>query len=57
MVEREKVSEKEVSIGLRAHLGEKLYFQIAYDNPRKYLYETEKIRKQAPKTRGKTVRK
>lgn len=40
MVEREKVSEKEVSIGLRALLGEKLYFQIAHYNTRKYLYET-----------------
>jgi uncharacterized protein len=40
MVEREKVSEKEVSIALRSHLGEKLYFQIAHHNPRKYLYET-----------------
>jgi predicted TIM-barrel fold metal-dependent hydrolase len=39
MVEREKVSEKEVSIGLRAHLGDELYFQIAHDNPRRYLYE------------------
>lgn len=57
MVEREKVSEKEVSIGLRAHLGEKLYFQIAHHNPRKYLYETEKSNKQPPKTRGKSVRK
>jgi uncharacterized protein len=40
MVEREKVSEKEVSIGLRAHLGAKLYFQIAHHNARKFLYET-----------------
>ncbi len=40
MVEREKVSEKEVSIALRAHLGEELYFQIANENPRKYLYES-----------------
>jgi predicted TIM-barrel fold metal-dependent hydrolase len=39
MVEREKVSEKEVSIGLRAHLGENLYFQIAHHNTKKYLYE------------------
>ncbi|MDP1545701.1 MAG: amidohydrolase family protein [Anaerolineales bacterium] len=57
MVEREKVSEKEVSIGLRAHLGEKLYFQIAQHNPRKYLYETDKTKKQPLKTRGKTTRK
>jgi predicted TIM-barrel fold metal-dependent hydrolase len=40
MVEREKVSEKEVSIGLRAHVGDEWYFQIAHDNPMKYLYET-----------------
>lgn len=39
MVEREKVSEKEVSIGLRAHIGDEWYFQIAHDNPRRYLYE------------------
>lgn len=38
MVEREKVSEKEVSIALRAFLGEKFYFQIAHYNPIKYLY-------------------
>lgn len=41
MVEREKVSEKEVSIGLRAHLGEALYFQIAYHNPKRFLYESD----------------
>ncbi len=41
MVEREKVSEKEVSIALRAHLGEELYFQIAHRNPKKFLYEPE----------------
>lgn len=39
MVEREKVSEKEVSIGLRAHLDDKWYFQLAHHNPRKFLYE------------------
>ncbi len=43
MVEREKISEKEVSIGLRALLGEKQYFQIAHYNPKKYLYETSEI--------------
>ncbi|MBK8782091.1 MAG: amidohydrolase family protein [Anaerolineales bacterium] len=42
MVEREKVSEMEVSIGMRAHLGEKLYFQIAHYNTRRYLYESDK---------------
>lgn len=41
MVEREKVSEMEVSIGMRAHLGEKLYFQIAHYNTRRYLYEVK----------------
>jgi predicted TIM-barrel fold metal-dependent hydrolase len=42
MVEREKVSEMEVSIGMRAHLGKNLYFQIAHYNPRRYLYELDK---------------
>jgi predicted TIM-barrel fold metal-dependent hydrolase len=37
MVERESVSEKEVSILLRSRLGEELYKQIAYTNPRVYL--------------------
>jgi uncharacterized protein len=40
MVEQEKISEKEVSIALRSHLGEEMYFQIAHYNPRKFLYET-----------------
>jgi predicted TIM-barrel fold metal-dependent hydrolase len=37
MVEREKLSEKEVSILLRSRLGEDLFFQIAHTNPRKFL--------------------
>lgn len=37
MVEREAMTEKEVSIALRSRLGEDLYFQIAYHNPRKFL--------------------
>lgn len=37
MVEREELTEKEVSIALRSRLGEELYFQIAYYNPRKFL--------------------
>ena len=37
MVEQEKISEKEVSILLRSRLGEDLYRQIAYVNPRKFL--------------------
>jgi predicted TIM-barrel fold metal-dependent hydrolase len=37
MVEKEEMTEKEVSIALRSRLGEELYFQIAYHNPRKYL--------------------
>jgi len=41
MVEREKVSEMEVSIGMRAHLGQNLYFQIAHYNTRRYLYELD----------------
>ncbi len=40
MVEQEKSSEKEVSIALRSRLGEQLYFQIAHDNPKMFLYET-----------------
>ena len=37
MVEREPLSEKEVSVSLRSRLGGKLYFQIAHHNPKKYL--------------------
>ena len=37
MVEREKMTEKEVSILLRSRLGEDLYFQIAHHNPLQYL--------------------
>ena len=37
MVERESISEKEVSILLRSRLGEDLYKQIAYTNPREFL--------------------
>jgi uncharacterized protein len=37
MVERESLSEKEVSIVLRSRLGEELYFQIAHDNAKRYL--------------------
>jgi predicted TIM-barrel fold metal-dependent hydrolase len=37
MVEIEKMTEKEVSIALRSRLGEELFFQIAYHNPRKFL--------------------
>jgi hypothetical protein len=40
MVEQEKLNEKEVSIALRSHLGESLYFQMAHYNPRNFLYET-----------------
>ncbi len=36
-VEQELMTEKEVSITLRSHLGEALYFQIANENPRRYL--------------------
>lgn len=51
MVEREKVSEKEVSIALRSHLGEEIYFQLAHHNPKKYLYESaeEKTKTQSKK--------
>ena len=37
MVERESVSEKEACILLRSRLGEDLYKQIAYTNPREFL--------------------
>ena len=37
MVERESISEKEVSLLLRSRLGEELYKQIAYTNPREFL--------------------
>lgn len=37
MIEQEKMSEKEVSILLRSRLGEALYRQIAYTNPREFL--------------------
>jgi predicted TIM-barrel fold metal-dependent hydrolase len=37
MVERESVSEKEVSLLLRSRLGEDLYKQIAHTNPREFL--------------------
>lgn len=37
MVERESLTEKEVSIVLRSRLGEDLYFQIAHHNPKSYL--------------------
>jgi predicted TIM-barrel fold metal-dependent hydrolase len=37
MVERENMSEKEVSIALRSRLGEDLYKQIAHTNPREFL--------------------
>jgi predicted TIM-barrel fold metal-dependent hydrolase len=37
MSERELMTEKEVSIALRSHLGEELYFQIAHHNPKRYL--------------------
>lgn len=37
MVERESISEKEASLLLRSRLGEELYKQIAYTNPREFL--------------------
>lgn len=37
MVEREKLSEKEVSILLRSRLGDDLFFQIAHTNPKRFL--------------------
>lgn len=46
MVTQEKMSEKEVSVMLRSRLGEELYKQIAYTNPREFLG----IEVAAPKT-------
>ncbi len=43
MVERERLTEKEVSILLRSRLGEELYFKIAHDNPMRYLGITSEI--------------
>jgi len=43
MVEQERVSEKEVSIALRSRLGEEMYFQIANENPRRFLYEVQDV--------------
>ncbi len=57
MVEREKISEKEVSIGLRAHLGEQLYFQIAHYNTRRYLYEVEGNNSASKETKRKIQQK
>lgn len=37
MVQREELSEKEVSIALRSRLGEDIYFQIANENVKRYL--------------------
>jgi predicted TIM-barrel fold metal-dependent hydrolase len=37
MIEQEKITEKEVSILLRSRLGDDLFFQIAYKNPRRFL--------------------
>lgn len=47
MVEREKVSEKEVSVALRSHLGEETYFQLAHYNPMKFLYEAVPARRKS----------
>ena len=51
MVERESLSEKEVSLLLRSRLGEDLYKQIAYTNPRQFL-GIEPARKPAAKATG-----
>jgi predicted TIM-barrel fold metal-dependent hydrolase len=37
MVEQEEITEKESSILLRSRLGEDLFKQIAYTNPKKFL--------------------
>lgn len=51
MVQHEEMSEKEVSIMLRSRLGEDLYFQIAYHNPREYLglNKPKRVKKKAKK--------
>jgi predicted TIM-barrel fold metal-dependent hydrolase len=52
MVEQESVSEKEASLLLRSRLGEDLYKQIAYTNPREFLGieipKPPRIRKKRP---------
>ena len=53
MVKLEKSTDKEVSIALRAHLGEELYFQLAHHNPRRYLYEKPAKTSRAGKTKKK----
>jgi len=37
MSRREKITEKELSIMLRSCIGEDLFFQIANQNPRRFL--------------------
>lgn len=52
MVTQERMSEKEVSVMLRSRLGEELYKQIAYTNPRQYLgLDTHEVKK------SRTIRK
>ena len=52
MVEREQLTEKEVSILLRSRLGEELYFKIAHDNPVRYLGIKEKKLKTGKARKG-----
>jgi uncharacterized protein len=65
MVERESISEKEASLLLRSRLGEDLYKQIAYTNPREFLGidvpVTRTVRKKQrtpsrPRPKGDTLR-
>ncbi|HNK63413.1 MAG TPA: amidohydrolase family protein [Anaerolineales bacterium] len=43
MVEQEKYTEKEVSIALRSQLGEEMFFKIANENPKVFLYEKSRV--------------
>ena len=52
MVERESVSEKEVSLLLRSRLGEELYKQIAYTNPREFLGIEKPARRRVKRNRA-----
>jgi hypothetical protein len=55
MVTQERMSEKEVSVMPRSRLGEDLYKQLAYTNPREFLglevREKKVIRKKNPTRR------
>lgn len=57
MVERESISEKEVSLLLRSRLGEELYKQIAYTNPREFLNIEAPVSRRTLRKKHPSVRK